>query len=134
MCHKTKKAEERVRVWNVPTRKGRDSLDALWEKKVSPRFKRLLPTHSGLQKQRTPERITQHRAWGQGAFVQPSALVWLFLTPRPAARQASLSPTISWSLPKFTSTVSVLPSNQLTLCRPPLLWRRERQTTPVYLP
>lgn len=40
MCHKTKKAAERVRVWNARTRKGRESLDALWEKKVSPRFKR----------------------------------------------------------------------------------------------
>lgn len=41
MCHKTNKAQEWVRVWNVQTRKGRGSLDALWgKKKVSPRFKR----------------------------------------------------------------------------------------------
>ena len=33
MCHKTNKAQEWVRVWNVQTRKGRGSLDALWEKK-----------------------------------------------------------------------------------------------------
>lgn len=43
MFHKTNKAEDWVRVWNVQTRKGRGSLDALWgkkKKKVSPRFKR----------------------------------------------------------------------------------------------
>ena len=35
-----------------------------------------------------------------------------------AAHQASLSLTIFWSLPKFMSTESVMPSNHLILCRP----------------
>ena len=39
-------------------------------------------------------------------------------TPWTAARQASLSLTISWSLLKLTSTESVIPSNHLTLCFP----------------
>ena len=34
---------------------------------------------------------------------------------------ASLSLTISWSLPKFMSIESVMPSNHLILCRPLLL-------------
>ena len=41
--------------------------------------------------------------------------VRLFATPQTAARQASLSITISQSLPKFTSIASVIPSSHLTL-------------------
>ena len=47
--------------------------------------------------------------------------VWLFATPWTAARQASLSFTISQSLLKLTSIKSVMPSNHLILCRPLLL-------------
>ena len=45
--------------------------------------------------------------------------VWLFVTPWTAALQASLSCTISQSLPKFMSIESVMLSNHLILC--PLL-------------
>ena len=47
--------------------------------------------------------------------------VRLFATPWTAARQASLSITNSWSLPKLMSIESVMPSNHLILCRPLLL-------------
>ena len=55
--------------------------------------------------------------------------LWLFShsvmsnseTPRTAARQASLSFTISRSLLKLISTESVMPSNHLILCHPLLL-------------
>ena len=40
----------------------------------------------------------------------------LFATPWTAASQASLSPTIAQSLPKFMSIESVIPSNHLILC------------------
>ena len=50
-----------------------------------------------------------------------SGPVWLFRTPWTAARQASLSLPISWSLPKFISIASVMPSNHLILCHPLLL-------------
>ena len=40
----------------------------------------------------------------------------LFATPWTAARQASLSITNSWSLLKFISIESVMPSNHLILC------------------
>ena len=43
------------------------------------------------------------------------------VTPRTAARQASLSLTISQSLPKFTSIASLMPSSRLILRRPLLL-------------
>ena len=43
------------------------------------------------------------------------------VTPWAAAHQASLSFTISQSLPKFMSIESVMPSNHLILCCP-LLW------------
>ena len=58
---------------------------------------------------------------GDDDVVQLLSCVWLFVTPWPAAYQASLFPTISWSLPKFMSIESVLPSNHLILCCPLLL-------------
>ena len=56
-------------------------------------------------------------------FVHAQSLsgVWLFATPWIAARQASLSVTNSWSLPKFLSIESVMPSNHLILCHSLLL-------------
>ena len=50
-------------------------------------------------------------------ILQPLIRVWLFGTPWIAARQTSLSFTISWSLLKFMSIESVMPSNPLILCR-----------------
>ena len=47
--------------------------------------------------------------------------VQLFATPRAAARQASLSFTISQSLLKLMSIESMMPSNRLILCCPLLL-------------
>ena len=47
--------------------------------------------------------------------------IQLFATPRTEAFQASLSITISWSLLKFISIESVMPSNHLILCHPLLL-------------
>ena len=47
--------------------------------------------------------------------------VWFFETPWAAAYQASLSLTISRSLPKFMSIASVMPSSHLILWRPLLL-------------
>ena len=53
--------------------------------------------------------------------VQLLSRVRLFATPWATARQASLSFTISRSLPKLTSIESVMPSNHLILCHPLLL-------------
>ena len=53
--------------------------------------------------------------------VQLLSCVWLFGTPWTAARQVSLSFTISQSLLKIRSIESMMPSNYLTLCRPLLL-------------
>ena len=53
--------------------------------------------------------------------VQSLCYIWLFVTPWTAARQASLSLTISWSLLKLMSFESVMPSNHLILCHPLLL-------------
>ena len=49
--------------------------------------------------------------------VQSLSCVWLFAPPWTAAHQASLSLTISWSLLKLMFIESVMPSNQLILCR-----------------
>ena len=53
--------------------------------------------------------------------VQSLSHVRLFATPWTAARQASLSFNISWSLLKFMSIKSVMPANLLILCHPLLL-------------
>ena len=53
--------------------------------------------------------------------VQLLSRVQLFVTPWTAVRQASLSITNSWSLPKLMSIELVTPSNHLILCRPLLL-------------
>ena len=63
--------------------------------------------------------------WDQHSYqfssVQSLNRVWLFATPWIAARQASLSITISWSSLKLTSVKSVMPSSHLILCHPLLL-------------
>ena len=53
--------------------------------------------------------------------VQSLSCVQLFKTPWKAARQASLSFTISLSLFKLMSIESMMPSNHLIFCRPLLL-------------
>ena len=52
--------------------------------------------------------------------VQSLNRVWLFMTPRTTARQASRSIINSWSPPKPMSIMSVMPSKHL-ICRPLLL-------------
>ena len=53
--------------------------------------------------------------------VQSLSCVWFFATPWTATRQAFLSFTISQSLLRFMSIVSVMLSNHLILCHPLLL-------------
>ena len=53
--------------------------------------------------------------------VQSLSCVWLFAIPWAAARQASLSFTISLSLLKLMSMESVMSSNHFVLCHPLLL-------------
>ena len=53
-----------------------------------------------------------------GMLLLGHSVVHLFVTPRTAACQASLSFTISWNLLKLMSIESVMPSNHLILCFP----------------
>ena len=55
----------------------------------------------------------------QSVAVQSLSHVPLFVTPWTAACQTSLFFTVSWSLLKFMSMESVIPSHHLILCRPP---------------
>ena len=77
-----------------------------------------------------PPTIFQVLSWGtrqqarnnyQFSSVQSLSRVRLSATPWIAARQASLSITISQSSLKLTSNESVMPSSRLILCRPLLL-------------
>ena len=56
--------------------------------------------------------------YSQLSSAQPLSRVRLFATPWTAARQASLSITISGSSPKLMSIESVMPSNHLILSSP----------------
>ena len=58
---------------------------------------------------------------GDGGSVQLLSCVRLLATPWTAARQAFPSFTISWSLLKFMSNESVMPTNYIILCHPLLL-------------
>ena len=53
--------------------------------------------------------------------VQSPSHVWLFATTWTTTSQASLFLTISWSLPKFMSIASVMPSSHLILWHPLLV-------------
>ena len=69
----------------------------------------------------------RQQGWGSGqqnfVVVQLLRHVWFFVTERTAARQASLSFTISWSLLTLMSIESVILSNHLILCGSLLLFR-----------
>ena len=58
---------------------------------------------------------------GEFVVVQSLSCIRLFATPWTAARQASLSFAVSWSLLKLMSIDSMRPSNHLILCSPLLL-------------
>ena len=62
-------------------------------------------------------------AWNKiwPSSVQSLSRVWHFASQWTIARQASLSITNSWNLPKLMSIESVMPSNHLILCYPLLL-------------
>ena len=55
------------------------------------------------------------------AIVQSLSCVWLFVTPRTAARETSLSFTVSRNLNKLVSIERMMSSNHLILCCPLLL-------------
>ena len=63
----------------------------------------------------------QEKEEKKGDLVQSLSCVQLFATSWNAAHQASLSFTISWSLLKFMSIESMMPSKDLILCHPLLL-------------
>ena len=63
----------------------------------------------------------KHLSQHQFNSVQSLSHVQLFVTPRTAALQASLSITNSQSLPTLMFIKSVMPSNQPILCHPLLL-------------
>ena len=77
----------------------------------------LNPTHQPLQSQLSPNSAVPVFAV---VVVQALSRVQLFASPRTAARQASLSFTVSRSLLKPMSTESMIPSNYL-IFRCPLL-------------
>ena len=71
-----------------------------------------------------PDRLQSmglQKNWTQLSDSVQFSHVQLFVTPWTTACQASLSITNSWSSLKLMSIESVMPSNHLILCRPPLL-------------
>ena len=74
----------------------------------------------GIRKRKTIKNQIQQKE-GKNKDQFSHNCVRLFATPWTAARQASLSNPNSRSLPKPMSIESVMPSNHLILCCPPLL-------------
>ena len=75
--------------------------------------------HTENKRPRMAKTIWRHEVEGQALsviIVQSLSRFRLFVTPWTAARLASLSFTISWSLLKLMSIKSVMPSNYLILC------------------
>ena len=68
-----------------------------------------------------PSNRLSHQEEEVTVAVQSPSCVWLLATSWTAVCQVSLSLTISWSLPKFTSIASVMPFNHLILWHPLLL-------------
>jgi len=64
------------------------------------------------------EQSPAHSSHSTVVVVQSPSCVRLFVTPWTAARQASLSLTVSPSLPRFLSIPSVMPSSHLILSSP----------------
>ena len=62
--------------------------------------------------------LTHFTIVGYFSSVQSFSCFWLFAAPWTAACQTSLSVTSYWSLLKLMSIESVMPSNNLILCRP----------------
>ena len=79
------------------------------------------PRRPGLRTQHSAPMHKEKRGDRAFVIVQSLSRVPLFATPWAAARQASLSITISGSLLKRMSTELVRPSNHLILCHPLLL-------------
>ena len=76
-----------------------------------------------LQQEQPEQGLWREREKGRwlGSVQFSCSVVSNSATPRAAARQASLSITNCQSPPKPMSIESVMPSNHLSLCRPPLL-------------
>ena len=81
----------------------------------------LLITIKMVELRKAEQLFQELRVFGQFAVVQSLGRAQLFATPWTAARQASLSITISQSSLKLMSIESMMPSNHLILCRPLLL-------------
>ena len=62
--------------------------------------------------------LSKKRLFKHFSSVQSLSCVRLFVTPWTTAYQASLAITNPWSLLKFMSIESVMPSNHLILCHP----------------
>ena len=67
---------------------------------------------------KSPLPFPLYHPWWNTVVVQPLSHVLLFVTPWTAARQASLSFTVSRKLLKLMAIESMVPSNHLILCCP----------------
>ena len=77
-----------------------------------------LKRHLSLSGNKNKFSVAIFEVYGKVVVVQSLSPVWLFVTPWTAARQASLSITISQSLLKFISIESVMVFNHFILSHP----------------
>ena len=102
------------------------ALEALFEGKSPPSV--ILPSNASIQifKVRgypltvamfsSPNKMNSNSLLMSNVVAHLLSCVWFFATPWTAAHQTPLPFTISWSLFKFMSIKSVMPSNPLILC------------------
>ena len=88
-----------------------------WGHKESDTAKRLSTAHVCSYRKFPLEKKKKSLKRFSVSSVHSLSCVRLFATPWTTGRQASLSSTNSWSLPKLMSIELVMPSNHLILCR-----------------
>ena len=123
-----KKSKNKTNIWSSKSTLGyisrKKKKTLIWKDTCTPMFLAALCTRAKIWKQpKCPlaEEWVEHSGYNRiFSSVQSLSRVWLFVTPRTAARQASLSITNFWSPLKPMSIESVMPSNHLILW-PPLL-------------
>ena len=123
-----KKSKNKTNIWSSKSTLGyisrKKKKTLIWKDTCTPMFLAALCTRAKIWTQpKCPlaEEWVEHSGYNRiFSSVQSLSRVWLFVTPRTAARQASLSITNFWSPLKPMSIESVMPSNHLILW-PPLL-------------